>query len=39
MDRDDSIIDLGAASVATKGPVGISKDDALGQNGPGLSDD
>ncbi|MGH6616437.1 benenodin family lasso peptide [Sphingomonas sp.] len=39
MDRDDDIIELGTASVETKGQFGPKPDIALGQLVPGLSDD
>lgn len=40
MDRDDTVIDLGAAAEATKGPIGtLYVDDILMRNEPGLSDD
>ena len=43
MEREDNqrepLIDLGAASVETKGPVGIYPDDDLGQPEFGLSND
>ncbi|EIZ78128.1 hypothetical protein WSK_3266 [Novosphingobium sp. Rr 2-17] len=39
MDRLHDIIDLGAASVETKGPIGEGSDLVLGQNPAGLSDD
>jgi hypothetical protein len=38
MDREDDVIDLGAASVETKGPAGQPSDEALGIP-VGLSDD
>lgn len=33
------LVELGAATRETKGPVGFEKDDALGIPGAGLSDD
>ena len=35
----DELIELGAASEETKGPVGLPSDEALGIPGLGLSDD
>ena len=39
MEREDDIIDLGAASVETLGAGGIPVDENLGQFQAGLSDD
>lgn len=39
MEREDDVIELGAASVETKGPGGPLPDIGLGQFVPGLSDD
>ncbi|WP_106512341.1 benenodin family lasso peptide [Allosphingosinicella deserti] len=39
MEREDQIIDLGAASVETLGAGGIPVDEQLGQFETGLSDD
>ena len=39
MERENDVIDLGTASVETKGPFGPKPDIALGQVQPGLSDD
>ena len=38
-ERQDELIDLGAASVETLGPGGIPADELLGQFAAGLSDD
>lgn len=38
MDREDDVIDLGSASIETKGPFGQPSDEALGIP-VGLSDD
>lgn len=38
-DQRDALIDLGAASVETKGPVGLIKDEQAGRNSTGLTDD
>ena len=37
--REDDVIDLGIASVETKGPFGREPDIGLGQGVPGLADD
>ena len=40
MERDDNLIELGAASVETQGPIGtIFVDEILMRNDAGLSDD
>ncbi|WP_157081188.1 benenodin family lasso peptide [Novosphingobium naphthalenivorans] len=39
MEREDDLIDLGTASVETKGPAGPVEDFAIGQVLAGLSDD
>jgi hypothetical protein len=39
MEREDDVIDLGTASVETKGPFGPRPDIGLGQVHAGLSDD
>lgn len=39
MEREDDLIDLGTASVETKGPFGPIQDVANGQFLPGLADD
>ena len=39
MEREDDVIDLGAASIETKGPGGPVEDLALGIFETGLSDD
>ena len=39
MERNDDIIELGTASVETKGPFGPKPDIALGQVQNGLADD
>jgi hypothetical protein len=39
MEREDIVIDLGSASVETKGPVGQGNDIVLALEQPGLSDD
>jgi hypothetical protein len=40
MEREDTLIDLGAAADATRGPIGtLYVDDVLMRNEPGLSDD
>jgi hypothetical protein len=39
MERTDELIELGTASVETKGPVGHPKDESLGIPGLGLADD
>jgi len=39
MERDNDLIDLGSASVETLGPVFGHKDDLIGQNVAGLTDD
>ncbi|WP_324698906.1 benenodin family lasso peptide [Novosphingobium sp. RL4] len=39
MEREDDTIELGAASIGTKGSLGEGGDMVLCQNMPGLSDD
>jgi|GEM_PF-3041383 len=39
MERDNDLIDLGSASAETQGPVFGHKDDLIGQNVAGLTDD
>ncbi|SER83011.1 benenodin family lasso peptide [Sphingobium sp. YR768] len=39
MERADTLIDLGTASIETKGPGGIAGDVGLNQELTGLSDD
>lgn len=39
MDKHDELVELGTASVETKGPVGRPKDESLGIPGLGLADD
>jgi len=39
MERENTVIDLGSASVETRGPIGAGDDFVLRQNQPGLSDD
>lgn len=39
MEREDNVIELGTASVETKGPGGIAGDVGLNQNQTGLSED
>jgi len=39
MEREDNVIDLGIASVETKGPLGVGEDAVLAQIQAGLSDD
>ena len=39
MNRDNDLIELGAASVETKGPTGQVLDTKLGQSAAGLNDD
>lgn len=39
MERDNDVIELGAVSMETKGPGGITGDVGLGENNFGLSDD
>ncbi|WP_324698902.1 benenodin family lasso peptide [Novosphingobium sp. RL4] len=39
MVQESDTIDLGTASVETKGPIGTGGDFVLAQNQPGLSDD
>ena len=38
-EQHDDLIDLGAASVETKGPIGTGIDDVLRQSAGGISDD
>lgn len=38
MERDNDLIDLGSASVETRGPVFGHKDELIGQNPAGLID-
>ena len=35
----EALVDLGAASVETKGPVGLIKDEQAGRNSTGLTDE
>ena len=39
MEREDTVIDLGSASVETRGPIGQGNDLVLALEQPGLSDD
>ncbi|WP_207080827.1 benenodin family lasso peptide [Novosphingobium sp. KA1] len=39
MERNDDVIELGAASVETQGPVGNNPDVGLGQIDAGLAED
>lgn len=39
MEREDTVIDLGTASVETKGPLGEGGDIVLARDQVGLSDD
>lgn len=39
MDREDDVIDLGTASLETKGPIGEKFDDELGRPVAGLADE
>lgn len=39
MERNDDLIELGSATVETKGAAGIYSDDVLSQPTPGLSND
>lgn len=38
-ENDDTVIDLGVASVETKGPFGVGTDEILGLQAAGLTDD
>jgi hypothetical protein len=39
MEREDDVIDLGTASIETRGPFGPKEDIGLGQVPAGLADD
>lgn len=39
MEREDDLVELGSASVETQGPVFGHKDELIGQNLAGLTDD
>ncbi|PZQ50554.1 MAG: hypothetical protein DI555_22775 [Novosphingobium pentaromativorans] len=39
MEREDTVIDLGAATVETRGPIGQGNDLVLALEQPGLTDD
>ncbi|MBA3898561.1 MAG: benenodin family lasso peptide [Sphingomonadaceae bacterium] len=39
MQRNDEVLDLGSATVETRGPIGDGADDVLQRKAAGLSDD